>query len=132
MTTQEQRPWRATAKAVEGDTLSPDSTAAGPAPQELEAPDLPPGVRPLADILEELAALLPGLRQALESRQADRGPEPLAYRKAEAARLCGTSPRTWERLLSAGKAPRPDAYAGKNPLWKKSTLESWISRGGSR
>jgi predicted DNA-binding transcriptional regulator AlpA len=131
MTNEEQRPWRATAKAVEGDTLSPDSTAPSPPPQDPEAAELPPGVRLLADTLEKLADTLPGLKAALD-RQADRGPEPLAYRKADAARLCGMSARTWERLLSAGKAPRPDAYAGKCPLWKKSTLEAWIARGGSK
>jgi hypothetical protein len=131
MTNQEQRPWRATAKAVEGDTLSYDSIAAGPLPQDHKAADLPPGVRTLAEILEKLADTLPGLKAALE-RQADRGPEPLAYRKSDAASMCGMSVRLWERLLSAGKAPRPDAYAGKCPLWTRATLEAWISRGGSR
>jgi hypothetical protein len=132
MTTQEQRPWRASAKAVEGDTLSPDSTAAGPAPQELEAADLPEGITTLARALTELVAILPGLRQALESRQPGPGPGPLAYRKPVAARLCGMSPRTWERLLSAGKAPRPDAYAGKCPVWTRATLERWLREGGGR
>jgi hypothetical protein len=131
MTNKEQRPWRASAKAVDADTLSPDSTASGPPSQDPEAAELPPGVRPLARILEELADTLPGLKAALD-RQADCRPEPLVYRKPDAARLCGMSARTWERLLSAGKAPRPDAYAGKCPLWKKSTLEAWISRGGSK
>lgn len=58
--------------------------------------------------------------------------EPLAYRKADAARLLGISARTLERLASAGRFPRPDAHAGKCPLWTRSTLEAWIARGGSR
>jgi hypothetical protein len=131
MTTKEQRPWRASAKAVEGDTLSPNSNASSPPPQDPEAADLPPGVRTLAEILETLADTLPGLKAALD-RQDDPRPEPLAFRKADAARLVGMSVRLWERLLSAGKAPRPDAYAGRCPLWKKSTLEAWIARGGSK
>jgi hypothetical protein len=131
MTTKEQRPWRGNAKAVEGDTLSPNSTASGPPSQDPAAANLPEGVRTLAEILEKLADTLPGLKAALD-RQADCRPEPLVYRKADAAAMCGMSTRLWERLLSAGKAPRPDAYAGKCPLWKKSTLEAWISRGGSK
>ncbi len=132
MSNQEQRPWRGNAKAVEGDTLSSDSTAPSSPDQDPEVTDPPPGIVTLTEVLEKLAAELPGLRQALESRQADRGPEPLVYRKQAAARMCGMSTRLWERLLSAGKAPRPDAYAGRCPLWKKSTLEAWISRGGSK
>ena len=58
--------------------------------------------------------------------------EPLAFRKGDAAKLLGISVRTVERLASAGRFPRPDAHAGKCPLWTRSTLESWIARGGSR
>jgi hypothetical protein len=68
-------------------------------------------VRSLAGVLEELAAILPGLKAALD-RQADPRPEPLAYRKADAARMCGMSVRLWERLAAAGRAPRPDAEIG--------------------
>lgn len=94
------------------------------------APGNPPGepVTP-ARALGELAAILPRLAAALDRRNQ---PEPLAYRKADAARMCGMSVRLWERLLAAGKAPRPDAHAGKCPLWTRSTLEAWIARGGSR
>jgi predicted DNA-binding transcriptional regulator AlpA len=63
---------------------------------------------------------------------ASRSLEALAFRKKTAAALLGISVRTWERLLSAGKAPRPDAYAGKCPLWTRSTLETWIARGGAK
>jgi len=58
--------------------------------------------------------------------------EPLAYRKQTAAELLGISVRTLERLASAGKFPRPDAHAGRCPLWRRTTLEGWIARGGSK
>jgi hypothetical protein len=104
------------------------SEAAGRPP---EASPLPAGVRTLAEVLEELAKTLPGLRQALELRAGGR-PEPLAYRKADAARMCGMAPRTLEYLASAGKFPRPDAYAGRCPLWTRATLERWVGEGGGR
>jgi hypothetical protein len=139
MTHDEQRPWRATARAVEGESLSSDSIAPAPldegpieaAGRPPEAAESPEGTVTLARALSELAAILPGLRQALESRQAAR-PEPLAYRKADAASMCGMSVRLWERLLSAGKAPKPDAHAGRCPLWTRATLERWLAQGGGR
>jgi hypothetical protein len=85
----------------------------------------------LVDVLRRLAAELPLLRAAL-ARQADPRPEPLVCRKRDAARMCGMCVRLWDRLLAAGKAPRPDAYCGRCPVWKKSTLEAWISGGGSK
>jgi predicted DNA-binding transcriptional regulator AlpA len=59
-------------------------------------------------------------------------PEPLAYRKRIAARLLGISERTIERLLSAGQFPKPDAHAGRCPLWTRSTLERWVAEGGGQ
>jgi hypothetical protein len=55
---------------------------------------------------------------------------PLAYRKRSAALLLDISVRTMERLLAAGQFPKPDAYAGRCPLWTRPTLESWLSQGG--
>jgi hypothetical protein len=109
-----------------GDAGPPE--AAGRPP---EATELPPGIVTLGEALARLVDILPGLKAALD-RQADPRPEPLAYRKSAAAAMCGMSVRLWERLLSAGRAPKPDAHAGKCPLWTKSTLEEWISRGGSK
>jgi hypothetical protein len=67
-------------------------------------------------------------------RQAQAGPliEPIAYRKAQVARLLGVGERTIERLLSGGKFPQPDARAGRCPLWTRETLTRWIAEGGSR
>jgi hypothetical protein len=66
------------------------------------------------------------------STHRDRVLEPLAYRKSSAATLIGISVRTLERLLAAGKFPRPDAHAGKCPLWTRESLSRWIIEGGGR
>jgi predicted DNA-binding transcriptional regulator AlpA len=90
----------------------------------------------LTETLSELAATLAGLKTTLErdatKHQAPPTEPPLAFRKAEGARLCGISPRLLERLLAAGKFPRPDAYAGRCTLWTRATLERWIGEGGGR
>jgi len=97
-----------------------------PAPPDAK-PEAPPMT--LVGTLHELAALLPGLKAALE-RTARRIEPPVAYRKEDAARLLGISPRLLARLASAGKFPRPDAYAGRCPLWTRGTLEGWVRQGG--
>jgi hypothetical protein len=71
------------------------------------------------------------LRLALERQPRPLDP-PIAYRKHTAAKLCGISQRLLERLLAADKFPRPDAYAGRCPLWSRRTLEAWVATGGSR
>jgi len=80
----------------------------------------------------ELADTLAKLTDALARLQAPPAEPPLAFRKAEAARLVGISPRLVERLLAAGKFPRPDAYAGRCPLWTRATLSTWVAEGGGR
>jgi predicted DNA-binding transcriptional regulator AlpA len=85
VTTNDQRPWRDNAKAVEGETLYSDPTT----PR-------------------------------------------LAFRADEVAASLGISKRTIQRLLSAGKFPRPNAYAGKCPLWTRATLEKWLAGGGGQ
>jgi predicted DNA-binding transcriptional regulator AlpA len=72
------------------------------------------------------------LRIARTNSHRDRVLEPLAYRKRNAATLIGISVRTLERLLAAGKFPRPDAHAGKCPLWTRESLSRWITEGGGR
>ncbi|MGO9923167.1 MAG: helix-turn-helix transcriptional regulator [Isosphaeraceae bacterium] len=93
--------------------------------------DLPEGVTTLAAAMHELVGILPGLRLALE-RTARPVEPPVAYRKQEAARLVGISPRLLERLLSAGRFCKPDAHAGRCPLWTRATLEEWVRQGGGR
>jgi hypothetical protein len=80
----------------------------------------------------DLAVVLAKLTDALAKLKAPPAEPPLAFRKAEAARLCGISPRLVERLLAAGKFPRPDAYAGRCPLWTRVTLSAWVAEGGGR
>jgi hypothetical protein len=103
-----------------------------PAPEaagrRLEAEGLP---ITLAEALQALARELPALRAVIE-RQADPRPAPLVYRKADAARMCGMAVRTLEYLASAGKFPRPDAFAGRINLWTRATLERWVREGGGR
>jgi hypothetical protein len=95
------------------------------------AANLPPGVVAIGQALHELAETLPALRAIIElhARPAE---SPVAYRKEQAARLLGVSPRLIERLLAAGRFPRPDAYAGRCPLWTRATLEGWIRQGGGQ
>jgi hypothetical protein len=102
-----------------------------PAGRRLEAAALPEGMTTLAQALTELVPILAGLRLALES-QADRGPEPLVFRKRDAARMTGMAVRTLEYLQSAGKFPPADAHAGRCPLWTRATLERWVREGGGR
>jgi hypothetical protein len=95
-----------------------------------ETDDLPPGVHHLADVLAELAAILPGLKAALE-RQADNRPriEPLALRLDELAHALGVSRRIIERERSAGRFPQADLHIGRCPLWRIETVKSWLERG---
>jgi hypothetical protein len=85
-------------------------------------------VTTLAAILQELAAILPGLKAALE-RQA-RPVDRLALRIEELADALGVSRRKIERERAAGRWPRPDLHIGKMPLWKPETIRRWIEGGG--
>jgi predicted DNA-binding transcriptional regulator AlpA len=55
----------------------------------------------------------------------------IAYGLAEAAESLGISRRTLERMRSAGKFPKPDARAGKRPLWRPETITGWLEQGGA-
>jgi excisionase family DNA binding protein len=46
------------------------------------------------------------------------------------AALLRCNRRTLERLRSAGKLPQPDIHIGRMPRWKRSTIETWVERGG--
>jgi hypothetical protein len=80
----------------------------------------------------ELTNILAKLTDALAQLKAPPAEPPLAFRKTESARLVGISPRLLERLLSAGKFPRPDAYAARCPLWTRESLSRWIGEGGGQ
>jgi hypothetical protein len=113
------------------DRRRPDAAPADPGEPEPFDANLPASVVTIGQALHELAGILLGLRTALE-RYATLAEPPVAYRKEDAARLCGISPRLLERLASAGKFPRPDAYAGRCPLFTRATLERWIAEGGGQ
>jgi hypothetical protein len=98
---------------------------------EARDPDLPPGVVTLEQALAELVRILPGLKAVID-RQTRPSEPPIAFRKEQAAKMLGFSPRLLERLLAAGKFPRPDAHAGRCPLWTRSTLEAWLAERGGR
>jgi predicted DNA-binding transcriptional regulator AlpA len=58
--------------------------------------------------------------------------ESLVLRKTGVASALSLNVRTIERMISAGRFPAADAWAGKCPLWRRSTIENWIDSGGSR
>jgi hypothetical protein len=96
----------------------------------LEAAGLP-GTVSLAQALSELAAILPGLRKALESRQADRPRvEPMTVRLDELADVIGVSRRAIERERAAGRFPEPDLTIGRMPLWCVETVRNFVEGGG--
>ncbi len=95
--------------------------------------DPAPAESALAQVVAELAALLPGLRQAIE-RQADAKPpvERMALRLDEVADAIGLSRRVIERARSAGRFPKPDLAIGKMPLWRPETVRGWLDGGGAQ
>ncbi len=93
------------------------------------ADELPPGVTTLADSLAQLAAILPGLKAAVDGQRQPPVPR-LAYRLDELAVSLGMSRRTLERERSAGRLPKPDLHIGKAPLWRPETILAWLERGG--
>lgn len=46
-----------------------------------------------------------------------------------AAAMCEVSVRTWRRLVSAGKVPRPVCIGGRIKRWNREELEGWIAAG---
>jgi hypothetical protein len=130
MTTKEERPWRDSAKAVEGDTHTLDSTAA-PSPADIEAAALPlrPGVVSIAEALVELAAELAALRAALDRQAA---PPRLTYRLGEIAASLGVSRRLLEQARAAGRLPRADLKIGRVSLWKVESIRDWLSQQADR
>ncbi|MEW4568504.1 helix-turn-helix domain-containing protein [Tautonia sp. JC769] len=45
-------------------------------------------------------------------------------------RLLNCGRRTIERMLSAGKLPKPDLRIGRMPRWQPTTIRHWIASGG--
>ena len=116
MTNQEQRPWRGDAKAVDGDTLSSDSTAASPPSQGPEAAGIVP--ESLMDILRRLADAL--------GRQAAPRRDKLRWTWDDLEALTGCDRRWMQQEIAAGRMPRPDLRAGRRAGWKPSTITAWL------
>jgi len=109
----------------------------GPFPTEPPSNHQPVAPEPtepisLAESLARLADILPRLAQVLERAETRSQTQRLALRLDEVAQAIGVSRRALERLLAAGRFPRPDAHAGKCPLWTRPTLERWLAQGGGR
>jgi predicted DNA-binding transcriptional regulator AlpA len=48
-----------------------------------------------------------------------------------AAKLCGTSERTWRTWDSAGRIPQAVAI-GRSKFWRRTELEAWVNQGCPR
>jgi hypothetical protein len=137
MTTKSQRPRRASAKAVEGESHYPDPTRSGPAGKDaaeasdrpVEAPETTPGTIAPAESLAEVVAALLALCTVLD-RQAEPPIERLAFRFDELAASIGVSRRVLERERAAGRLPKPDLYIGRMPLYRPETIRAWLDPRG--
>jgi predicted DNA-binding transcriptional regulator AlpA len=70
-----------------------------------------------------------------EAASALAGPSLLLWTIDDLAAALAISRRTAERMLSAGKLPRPDLRIGRMPRWRPETIRQWIddqSRKGVR
>ena len=59
---------------------------------------------------------------------ASHSPEPLLLTAGDAARLCGTSVRTWRTWDAAGKMPS-SVRIGRSALWRIDELRAWVAAG---
>lgn len=48
--------------------------------------------------------------------------------RLDAAVLCSTSARTWDRLVCSEKTPAPVRLGGR-PMWRVDELRAWIDAG---
>jgi hypothetical protein len=55
--------------------------------------------------------------------------EPLLT-KADLGQILRVNTRTVERMVSAGKLPKPDLYLSRMPRWRPSTIRDFIESGG--
>lgn len=70
------------------------------------------------------------MSESRRSRSRDREEVPALLIPADiAAALCGMSLRTWCRLDSAGRVPRPILLGRKMKRWHREDLVRWIAAG---
>lgn len=55
-------------------------------------------------------------------------PPPMLVGRVEAARLCGVSPASWDRLVSSGRTPAPLKLNGR-VLFRRHDLADWVALG---
>ena len=44
----------------------------------------------------------------------------------QAADHAGITIRTFHNYHQTGRAPRPDGWIGRTPIWLKSTIDAWL------
>jgi predicted DNA-binding transcriptional regulator AlpA len=88
-----------------------------------ESAEVREGMMALAETVAKLAAILPGLKAAIERKPPV---ERLALRIDEVADSLGMSRRAIERERSAGRFPAADLHVGKAPLWRIETIRDWL------
>jgi len=44
----------------------------------------------------------------------------------QVAAASGVSLRTFHNYHQTGRAPRPDGWIGRTPIWLKSTIDAWL------
>lgn len=49
--------------------------------------------------------------------------------RRECARLCAVSPSTWDRLVEAGRCPKPIRLSSQTVRWKRDAILNWIAAG---
>jgi predicted DNA-binding transcriptional regulator AlpA len=84
-----------------------------PEPFRLHGTDTQPGVEQVATRLSE---------------RPDAGPKSLLVKRREAAKLCGVSLATWDRLDAAKKTPAA-VRLGQAKLYSVAELIDWINHG---
>jgi predicted DNA-binding transcriptional regulator AlpA len=111
--------------APDGDLAEPAPPADGPL-ADLSAGRVPPAG---ADLAVALAPVLERLFEGLLARlDGPRAAEPALVSAKVAARLCGISRASWERLHSAGRVPAPIRLGGR-VLWRLEELRRFIDAG---
>ncbi len=121
---------------AKGETMSPNPRLDGPVSligRPPEAAELPEGVTTLAAALQDLVAILPGLKAALE-RQAAPPVDRMTLRLDELEAALGVSRRLIQKEIAAGRFPRP-IKCGRTSLWLLEAIREHLAQqaaGGRR
>jgi hypothetical protein len=84
----------------------------------------------LATALQELVAILPSLRDALDRQTAAGLVEPLLTRR-DLSRVLRVSLPVLDRLKASGRLPKPDlVLSRRSPRWRATTIRRWVEEGG--